>query len=131
MLFQEANSGCRRGQIPSVSLCDLVGDVDRYDGRLVRVEGDYQQPRNVQSLTEDECSARVELSCNFNNEACTLIRRQALTESGNSPRGVRLSLIGRPYVKEDDGQRVIGIQVLELKDVTPAPAAEIDIQQAP
>jgi len=117
-----------------VSLCDLVEDSDRYEGRVVRVEGDYQQPRNVSSLAEDACGARVELSCTFNNEACTLIRRRALTESdnnGNSPRGVRLSLIGRPYVKDDDGQRVIGIEVLELKDVTPARAAELDIQQAP
>jgi hypothetical protein len=133
-VFSEGTSfgrGCP-SRIQSVSLCDLVQDSDGYDGRVVRVEGVYQQTRNIPSLTEDECGARVELSCTFNDEACTLIRRRALTEMGNSSQGVvRVSLIGRPYVKEDDGQRVNGIQILELRDVTPVPGAGNDIQQAP
>ncbi len=130
-VFSEGPSfsrGCS-SRIQLVSVCDLVKDSDRYEGRVVRVDGDYLRRGNVPSLTEDGCGARVELSCGFNEEACTLIRKRA--DSSNAPPFLRLSLIGRPYVKDDDGQRVIGIEVLELKDITLTPAAEIDVQQAP
>jgi len=138
MLFQEANSngGCRRGQIPSVSLCDLVRDSDRYDGRIVRVEGIYHQGKdtasvnNESSLNNESCGAWVNPKCIYNDEACTRIWRQVLDVADKSSQVVKVDAVGRFYADQADevhpGRRVNTLEILELKDVTTVPTEWYD-----
>jgi hypothetical protein len=122
-------TGCR-SRVPSVSICDLIRDSDRYDGRIVRIEGVFHRGKDTASLADDSCGAWVDPSCTFNEEACTRIWGRVLEGRDSFP--VKLDVVGRYQVKEaNDGRSVNAFEILELKEVTPVADASDDTHKAP
>jgi hypothetical protein len=115
----EANSpgtGCWRSRITSLSLCDLFNNTDRYEGRVVRVEGFLHQGVGVSVLDDSTCNASIVVSCGAGDEACTMLQRSL---SDESPK-VRVEVIGRYHTDSDfPNASHSNLEILRVMDVKP------------
>ena len=110
----------------SVTLCELIQDSARFDGKVVRLQAFYNQGIDTASLDDSECDALVRPSCASSDESCQKIWERIVRaeRSGNTYR-VRVDAIGRYTADVVDpnplqgGAHVHLFEILELTNVSP------------